>query len=785
MTTVPTSIGKDTMSTPLLAHAIREGTFPDSEALLSSNLSAVDGLLNTISQARSDLNEDIRGTSKSLTGVDEWIAHAAKVQRDIQQCKVEARKIVEDHARVQSQQAEANEASQKAALLEKEIAFTQTLQSELRGVAATAQSLRSIEDLLSQGKASEAASRLSKLETSSINGPQVRTIIGEYQNDIDRRTRELLEANLDTLVTVEHDGQLSSIVVRPSDESSKADILALKNLSAIETLSTTIAAKLEAFANAVLRKGDGRCVGMYQDQDGRFLVHNDSIPSVSKAVRFSSGYIVYLHDRLPQELVRPVTGTVIPGIVSKLILEWLNPAIPTDLSGLDDYDAMRAEVSSFAQAIDSFGWPGAAQLAQWLEQAPRTWITKRKGETLDAVRRIFVISKGTTHQVERVERQKASTLEGAEKQATQDTHSSAEDAEDTSGWGFDEDEEEAGTPKKQKRKHDEDEDAGDAWGWDEDDSKETNGDRPTAQHSQELVLTEQYAVTDIPDHLIEVISKDIQDAFSLQEHEHPGLSDIPAASGLLALPTLALAMFRATASTHYSSNPNLGNMNLYNDASYLADKLRGMNAAADSSADCASMLKFARGAYAREMDTQRTILNDLLDGAQGFSNCTQFPYSQEIENAVTATIDRLRTVYTSWQPILSTSALLQATGALLSTTISKLVVDILELEDISEAQSHRLASFTTQFTTLEDLFLATPPDGSEAVPMTAVYVNNWLKLQYLAQILDSSLVDIRYLWTEGELGLEFEAEEVVDLVKALFAESGHRRAAIQAIRGGR
>lgn len=785
MFTALMGVGKDTMSTALLADAIQEGTFPDLEELLSSNLSAVDGLLNTISQGRSDLNEDVRSTSKSLSGVDEWITQAAKVQRDIQLCKVEARQIVEDHARVQSQQAEANEASQKAALLEKEIAFTQTLQSELRGVAAAAQSLRSIEDLLSQGKASEATSRLSKLETASIKGPQVRTIICDYQKDIANRTRELLEANLDTLVTVQHDRQLSSISVRPSDESSTADILALKSLDAIDTVSKAIAAKLEAFADAVLRDDGGRSVGTYEDQNGRFLVQCDSIPNVSNAVRFSQDYIYYLHDRLPQELVQPVTGTVLPKIVTKLIVEWLNPAIPTELSGLDDFDVVRAEVSSLAQAIGSIGWPGPVQLAQWLEQASRTWITKRKGETLDAVRRIFVISKGTTHQVERVERQKASTLEDTGKQHTENAIPAAEDAEDTSGRGFDEDEEDAGTPKKQKRGHDEDEDVGDAWGWDEDDNKETNGDRPTGQDSQELVLTEHYAITDIPDHLLEVIDSDIKDAFSLQEHSHPSLSDIPASSGLLTLPTLALAMFRATAATHYSSTPKLGNMNLYNDASYLADKLRSMNAAADSSADCAAMLKFARSAYAREMDTQRTILNDLLDGAQGFSNCTQFPYSQEIENAVTATIDRLRTVYASWQPILSTSALLQATGALLSTTISKFVVDILELEDISEAQSHRLASFTTQFTALEDLFMANPPDGNESVPMTAVYVNNWLKLQYLAQILDSSLVDIRYLWTEGELSLEFEAEEVVDLVKALFAESGHRRAAIQAIRGGR
>jgi centromere/kinetochore protein ZW10 len=66
--------------------------------------------------------------------------------------------------------------------------------------------------------------------------------------------------------------------------------------------------------------------------------------------------------------------------------------------------------------------------------------------------------------------------------------------------------------------------------------------------------------------------------------------------------------------------------------------------------------------------------------------------------------------------------------------------------------------------------------------MTAMYVRNWLKFQYLTTILESSLADIKYLWTEGELQLEFSPEEVIDLIKALFADSDHRRRAVAEIR---
>lgn len=71
---------------------------------------------------------------------------------------------------------------------------------------------------------------------------------------------------------------------------------------------------------------------------------------------------------------------------------------------------------------------------------------------------------------------------------------------------------------------------------------------------------------------------------------------------------------------------------------------------------------------------------------------------------------------------------------------------------------------------------------AERVPITAVYVRNWLKFQYLINILESSLADIKFLWTEGELRLEFSADEVVDLIEALFAESDYRRKAIADIR---
>lgn len=244
-------------------------------------------------------------------------------------------------------------------------------------------------------------------------------------------------------------------------------------------------------------------------------------------------------------------------------------------------------------------------------------------------------------------------------------------------------------------------------------------------------------------------------------------------------------MFKATASSFYALRLNSGQMYLYNDSLYLAEQIRGVveeKQLTRLKSDVEALEKFGKFSYSKEMQTQRTIVTDLLDGAQGFSQCSEQPFLGECENAISATVDRIRDVYKEWQPILSHSALLQSIGSLLSSVVNKIIIEIEELGDISEPQSQRLVSFCNHVSKLEDLFTPESTPDAEGVPMTAVYVRNWLKFQYLVNILESSLADIKFLWQEGELRLEFSPEEVIDLIEALFAESDYRRKAIAEIR---
>jgi centromere/kinetochore protein ZW10 len=182
------------------------------------------------------------------------------------------------------------------------------------------------------------------------------------------------------------------------------------------------------------------------------------------------------------------------------------------------------------------------------------------------------------------------------------------------------------------------------------------------------------------------------------------------------------------------------------------------------------------------MESQRTIIRDMLDGAQGFSNCNAEPFASACESAVSITEERLRDVHKQWASILSRSALLQSSASLLSTALGKMIMEIEEIQDIGEEESKKLRQLCDEMSKVKDLFMQEHAEGGETSDMTGIYCPNWFKFQYLGELLESSLADIKYLWTEGELRLEFEADEVTDLIEALFADSDYRRKAIADIR---
>jgi centromere/kinetochore protein ZW10 len=80
-------------------------------------------------------------------------------------------------------------------------------------------------------------------------------------------------------------------------------------------------------------------------------------------------------------------------------------------------------------------------------------------------------------------------------------------------------------------------------------------------------------------------------------------------------------MFKAIASSFYSLKLNSGNIYLYNDSLYLAEEIRKLveqHALDRLNPDAEGLERFGKLSYSKEMQMQRTIVTDLLDGSQGF-----------------------------------------------------------------------------------------------------------------------------------------------------------------------
>jgi centromere/kinetochore protein ZW10 len=300
---------------------------------------------------------------------------------------------------------------------------------------------------------------------------------------------------------------------------------------------------------------------------------------------------------------------------------------------------------------------------------------------------------------------------------------------------------------------------------------------------------------------MEIILQVIGDVDTLNSPDLVKSALAPASGGLYAIPSLLLAMYRATAVMHYSKDI-ASNMLIYNDCQRLSDRLQILlqeQAGKDKTstlpqhlqpskrlkpmleADIKTIDGFGKRAYGREMESQRQIIRDHLEDAQGFQGCTNVPFATVCDNAIATTIDRIGDVKRQWQDVLSHSALLQSLGSLVSAALTKFINDVEDMSDIAEDESRKLHGYCVSLATLSQHFQT--EDGSGGVrDMVSIYTPNWFKFQYLSEILDSSLADIKYFWTDGELKLEMEAEEVVGLIEALFAPSDHRRRAISEIR---
>ncbi|MCJ1395890.1 hypothetical protein MMC18_008776 [Xylographa bjoerkii] len=822
--------------------AVQDGVYPEEETIVSAELpsSAFDSLLKLLEQARTEVKTSIRELSRlSAPDIDGWVSQARQLRTDIDNSQYLAQEVVSLAKTGKVLQSEAEDASGKVDLLKGEVIFNEVLSSTLQQVHDLRHTLDTAQDAAIQNKLPDAIALLKKAdrELSELRGCENTRLAGLVRGkvaDLHKLVAETLTEQWNVLIHIDPNTSTISFH-RKINGLLRGKILILR----------------KAFDNVILMprlqiQMDGTRASWTIREDDISISGSSSDTTTDTLISDMNLMINYISTNLPPSVAVPFSEVLLPSLTAKLVAGPLSSSVPADLDGISAFKETLSRVSGFAESLQAHGLQGRNNLMKWINEAPQVWLMRRSELSLHSIRQLLVRGLGDPRTVERVETQvvtrddnifvdstnnedwnagwsdedseakRHKTAPTARKSVNGQEGVDEEDEEDVSAWGLDEDADHKVSGHSAEGPAAE-EDEGDAWGWGDDNEEEKatrssstqspkrsrqrlNGTNTTEEPGErQVTLKENYNITALPEQILEIIIQAVSDAEALLRSDPIDNPVAPAAKGLFALPGLLLSMYRASAPSFYAHNVS-GNMYLYNDSLYMAEQLRlfgehhaersthlDHNSSLDIQPDISALELFGKRAYGKEMESQRTILGDLLDGAQGFTNCTEHPFAQECDLAISSTVDRLRDVSKQWRPVLSHSALLQSIGSLLSTVIKKIIVDVEDMSDISEPESQQLTSFFNRIAALEDLFLlekTTELDkqAEQPIPRTAIYTPQWLKFQYLANILESSLVDIKYLWTEGELSLEFKAEEVIDLIEALFADSEHRRRAIGEIR---
>lgn len=451
-------------------------------------------------------------------------------------------------------------------MVETEIAFNQAVAGTLEEVQRLCQQLEAARAALRNGHITTAIEQLESTDAAVgkdafFTNTNVMSILSD---EVSLLRSEIVEAlRLRWADQFKVDRQLGEFRVSNADadaDSLESTIRSLARLNILSSVNEKLQKDLlSAIINPILLpRPDGTSHGVVVTETSIRIEAEISKTTASETLDRLSCVLGFFRQKLPTSVSAAFSESFIATISSNAISEWLSPAIPVDLGGLAEFENILSRVLQFAKQIDSWGWTGQEELVSWVNQASRLWLTRRRVDSLDSVRKIIAASQGTTRQVERVEKEKVSQADGAllenavhddwdadwddengdkPEKATKSEHEDEE--EDVSAWGLDDEEieESPDQAKPDESASTEDNDADDAWGWgDDDEDVDQNIDNKTSQPQsiaatkpavrkntvgsaspKEVTLKEVFTITDIPESVLRVIQQQIADSKDISQ----------------------------------------------------------------------------------------------------------------------------------------------------------------------------------------------------------------------------------------------------------------------------
>ncbi|CZS94014.1 uncharacterized protein RAG0_04056 [Rhynchosporium agropyri] len=842
------------------------GAFPEEEEVSAAyvNSPMVSAALVVLQDAKVALENEVREISRETApDVDLWIKHAKSIQHDINQSRQLASSIVRQAEADEERKEVLVEKETYANFLEKEVSFDNQLISVLQSLQGVNEKLTAVEGCAHEARLVE---RLHMLEAAfnALNGVKLEKT-SRAMRLLDTRCfaiRASLQEELFTIwkALIIVDQEVSTITIRrelPGSTTSIVDaMIALQSFHQLDVAAKKLWDDLDDVIfrpRTNLRAGD---IPSNSLSLGAGLADN-TIKSLFVDLQTT---IKFLHQNIPAELTQPLAKHIMPIISARVIETWLDAAVPASLEDMVDYQKALALVGDFAAWLDTVNWPGAEGFHDWVSNASRIWLAKRRETALDWTRNQLSLGTGSPQISERIETRMVAKEEADNTAAT--GTAATHDWDDAWSDGGEETTDDSVAELQVESRHrasleeerrasevfspiptpdeDQTDDAADAWGWGDDyvpDADASAGASPTQPKpgsrrpsvqqniapTCEVTLSEKYWTSSFPRTVYGMIERVYADGATLTRPENEHVPVTPAAPSLFGLPTLILALYRAISPSYYSLEPG-GNMYLYNDAMWLSERLEQFTREWQNGEviperaynlvrldpEIKVLVSFGKRAYTSELNAQRTVINDLLGGAQNFFQ-PEYSMSNELLSTIRIVIKHIRTTATLWYKILPYSAWASATGSLVNAVATKLISDVFDLTDISVDEAERTATVLSHVETLDDLFLPkhNPANakshngtlrsrsystieldlsdrggGGEdgEVPLTSQFADKWMKMKFLSEVLQSNLKDVRFLWFESDLSLYFTVDEVVELVGLSFERNLAVRGLLKDIR---
>ena len=103
--------------------------------------------------------------------------------------------------------------------------------------------------------------------------------------------------------------------------------------------------------------------------------------------------IRFLVEKLPSEFIKPLSDAMMPDLSARLKDVWLDTAVPASLDDMLEYQKSLAQVHEFVEKLESLSWPGGEIFEDWISDAPKIWISKRRETALDWTRNQLALGK--------------------------------------------------------------------------------------------------------------------------------------------------------------------------------------------------------------------------------------------------------------------------------------------------------------------------------------------------------------------------------------------------------